>query len=1096
MKTENIQDIYELTPLQHGILFHSLYAPETAVYFVQLCYSLRGNLDAIAFERAWQAVVDRQTILRTAFYWEDLEKPLQVVNKNVTIVLQQYDWRGKTTEEQKLQLQDFLESDRVKGFDFSLAPLMRLFLIRCANDFYYFIWSKHHLILDGWSTALVLKEVVEIYQALEQGQEFPLVSKTDYKNYIKWLQKQDSSQTEVFWRQILSDFKTPTSLKSIECDRVSEREKKYESQSIKLSQKITEKLQAFARTHKLTLNTIVQGAWAILLGRYSGQEDIIFGVTVSGRPTDLFGAETMVGMFINTLPIRVKLNGERHLLSWLVELQNQQLVIRQYQHSSLVDIQSWSEVSKGLPLLESIFVFENYPIDEKLKIEQKSLEIQNISTFDRSNYPLTISVIPSVELEIAIAYDGERFESATINRVLGHFQTLLEQMSENSEVSLKDLIFLTTAEQHQLLIEWNDTKTEYPQNKCVHQLFEEQVEKTPDAIAVVFEEQQLTYKELNDRANRLAHHLQTLGVKPEMLVGICLKRSLEMVIGLLGILKAGGAYLPLDPEYPQERLAFVLSDAKANILLTQQALLDKLLHQKEKIVCIDTQWREISQQSDRNPNEQVEPDNLAYTIYTSGSTGKPKGVQILHKALVNFLNSMRLKPGLSEKDILLSVTTLSFDIAALEIYLPLIVGCRLALVSREVAIDAIALLRQLDDARATVMQATPATWRMLLESGWKGSEQLKILCGGEALNYKLANQLIETSAEVWNLYGPTETTIWSAIARVTTETLQHQQSIVSIGCPLANTQFYILDRHLQPVPIGVIGEMYIAGDGVARGYLNRAELTAEKLIPNPFSEKPGTRLYKTGDLARYRADGEIEYIGRIDHQIKLRGYRIELGEIEAALRQHRAVAAAVVLLREDIPGNPHLVAYVMLPTQKAIATELKQHLESKLPKYMMPSAFVVVDAFPLTPNGKIDRKALPAPDGERLVAQSEYLAPSTPTQEILALIWQEILGVERVGASDNFFELGGHSLLATRVVSQIRQTLKVELPLRSLFEKPTLADLAQEIETATKANLGLEGSTIHPISRTQEIPLSLPNRDCGLLPNSNPTIFFTINPPH
>jgi len=612
-----------------------------------------------------------------------------------------------------------------------------------------------------------------------------------------------------------------------------------------------------------------------------------------------------------------------------------------------------------------------------------------------------------------------------------------------------------------LLVNSNNTQTDDP-NQCIHQLVESQVKRTPDSIAISLENISLTYRELNNRANQLACYLQTLGVEADALVGICVERSLDMVIGLLGILKAGGAYVPLDPNYPQERLAFMMEDSQCKVLLSNSKQLTRLPDYQAKVVCLDNDWETIAQYSKENLESGVTPDNLAYTIYTSGSTGKPKGVQIIHQALVNFLTSMSQAPGLTQEDVLLAVTTISFDIAGLELYLPMIVGARVVLVTREVVSDAPQLIKVLEQSDATVMQATPATWRMLLAAGWQGDSTLKILCGGEAMSRELANQLLARSGSVWNMYGPTETTIWSAVYQV-----ESGDTAVPIGQPIANTKIHLVDpeqrqkdNQLKLVPVGEPGELLIGGVGLARGYLNQLELTEEKFIPDPFSNEPGARLYRTGDLARYLPDGTIECLGRIDHQVKIRGFRIELGEIESALYQHPGIQETVVTAVEEDLGEKRLVAYLLtdlnveripqsmdylIETQGLSLAHLRSFLKEKLPDYMMPSAFVLLDTLPLTPNLKVDRKALPAPNQAKLVLMEEFVPPRNPLEQQLVQIWIEVLKIKRVGIHDSFFELGGHSLLTAQLLSQIRKTFQVELPLLSLFEAPTIAKLAQEI---------------------------------------------------
>jgi len=1086
MKADNIQDIYELSPAQHGILFHSLYSPELGVYFVQLCCTLRGSLNPEAFECAWQQVVARHTILRTSFYWENLDKPLQVVNRQVNLPFEQQDWREMAVKEQQAQLETWLKRDRASGFNLAQAPLMRLTLIRIAEEAYQLIWSKHHLILDGWSTALVFKDVVQQYQALCQGQTLPLVSSRAYGDYIAWLQQQDLAKAEKFWRQTLGGIQAPTPLISRTGDLSGESKPDYQEQSIKLSAETTTALQSLARQHQLTLNTLVQGAWALLISRYSGESDVIYGNTVSGRPVDLVDAESMVGLFINTLPVRVTIDGEQSLIPWLQQLQTQLVEMRQYEYSPLVKVQGWSEIPRGIPLFETLVVFENYPVErarEKWTIE---LDIQNVRSIEATNYPLTAIAIPGVELGFILSYDRHRFDQDTIRRMLGHLQTLLQGMVAHPQTPLKALPLLTDAERTKLWGEWNQTQRDYPQHQCLGQLFEAQASKTPDAVAVVFADQQLTYRQLNQRANQLAHYLKTLGVKPEVLVGICIERSIEMVVGLLGILKAGGAYVPLDPAYPQERLAFMLADAQVSVLLTQENLIATLPNHQASVVCLDADWEGISEASHQPCPNQSTPDNLAYIIYTSGSTGKPKGVEITHRALVNFLTAMGQTLGLSQTDSLLSVTTLSFDIAALELYLPLILGAKVIILPRDSAANGIQLSQQLAQTQATVMQATPATWRLLLAAGWQQHSPLKILCGGEALSCELANQLLARDTDVWNLYGPTETTVWSAAYKVKS---QEGQGIVAIGRPIANTEFYVLDSHQQPVPIGVPGELYIGGVGLARGYWHRVELTTEKFVMIDLwgrEDAQPTRVYKTGDLVRYRANGILEYLGRIDEQVKVRGFRIELGEIETILTQHPAVAETAIALRQDERGNPSLVAYLVLqPEQTLTSSQVRHFLAQKLPSYMIPSALMVLDKLPLTPNGKINRRALPAPDWSQRHPEQTYIAPRTPFEEVIAGIWTQVLGVQPVGIEDNFFDLGGHSLSATQVISRLRNVFHLELPLRTLFESPTVASLADSIQALQESHVHLP--PLNPVSPEQPIPLSFAQERLWFLHQLEPT---------
>jgi len=1085
-----IETAFPLSPMQAGMLFHSLYAPEAGLYLEQIVLRIDGELDVELFENAWQRIVDHHPILRTSFGWQGTDSPLQTVHRQATLPFTPYDWRELAPAEQESRCESFLRADREPGFDFSTPPLMRLALVRLGLNSYRLIWTNHHALLDGWSQSLVLKQVFAVYRELVRGETPALEPSPAFRNYIDWLEAQDSTEAERFWKQTLKGFTAPTQLAIDKATAESRKEVvTHEQLGLQFSVEATRKLQDFARQNRMTMFTLVQGAWALLLGRYSGTDDVVYGATVSVRPHELPDIDSAAGLFINTIPVRARLGAEIDLLSWLRELQLDAVEAREHQHTSLADIQRWSEVSNGLPLFESILVFENYPSEADAgNLGDKAWAQQVQAILSRTNYPLTLLAFPGQQLQLTLVYGNERFESEAIRRMLSHLETMLAELVSDPSRKLRELPLLTTDERERLLVEWNRTEREYEKDQAVYQLFEKQAARTPETIAVEFEDQQLTYAELNARANQLARYLRGLGVGAESLVGICVERSLDMVVGLLGIMKAGGAYVPLDPAFPEERLAFMIEDAAVPVLLTQQKLAADLPAHQAKLVCLDSDWGLITNESaenlGRDPHTPVGGavrDSLAYLIYTSGSTGKPKGVEIVHRALTNFLCSVRSEPGLTAPDVLLSVTTLSFDIAALELYLPLIVGARLVIVSRDVAADGNQLKERLAETNATVVQATPATWRMLIDAGWQGSERLKVLCGGEALPRALANQLLERCGSLWNMYGPTETTIWSTLCRV-----ESGAEPVSIGRPLANTQVYLLDENLNPAPIGIAGELHIGGDGLARGYLNRPELTNEKFIPNPFSNDPASRLYKTGDLARYLPDGNIECLGRIDDQVKLRGFRIELGEIEAALQQHATVRESVVVAREDTPGDRRLVAYVVaFAGAKVGSKELRAFLREKLPEYMIPAVVMPLAELPLTPNGKVNRRALPAPDYDAQTHQS-YVSPRTPTEELLCGIWAEVLKVSRIGVNDNFFELGGHSLLATQVVSRVLATLSVQLPLRALFEAPTIAGIAKHVE-ALRGDESISGaSSIIPVSRNDLVPLSFGQQSFWFLDSLTP----------
>jgi amino acid adenylation domain-containing protein len=804
------------------------------------------------------------------------------------------------------------------------------------------------------------------------------------------------------------------------------------------------------------MTTLLSG-FEVFLHRLTGQDDVVVGIPAAGQAAS--GQYNLVGHCVNLLPLRSQLTPQQSFGDYLKSRRS--TVLDAYDHQqftfgSLVRKLAIPRDSSRIPLVPIIF-----NIDQALEVSKlpfAGLEIEffsNPRSFE--NFELFINATElQGKITLECQYNTNLFDAQTIQRRMAEFETLLSGIVANPEQTIATLPLLPATEQ-QLLAQWNQTQVAYPQDQCIHLWVEAQVARSPEAIAVVFENQQLTYQELDQRANQLAHYLQTLGVGPDVLVGICLERSLDMVVGVLSILKAGGAYVPLDPAYPQERLAFMLQDAQVAVLLTQERLKADLPASEVLLVCLDTDWASITASAVperlQPPMTGVTADNLAYIIYTSGSTGKPKGVQIQHRSAVNLLNSVRLQPGLTAQDVLLSVTTLSFDIAVSEVFLPLIVGAKLVLVSREVATDGTQLLKAMASAGATFMQPTPATWRLLLTAGWQGNSQMKLISTGEALPRDLANQLLPKGAELWNLYGPTETTIWSAGCKV-----EAGDAPIYIGRPIANTQFHILDRQLQPVPIGVPGELHIGGAGLSRGYLNRPELTAEKFIPNPFSPEPGARLYKTGDLARFLPDGQVECLGRIDYQVKVRGFRIELGEIEATLLQYPAVKETVVVVREDNPGEKILVGYFVAEAgadSLQVIPELRRFLKERLPDFMVPTIFMAMESIPLTPNGKVDRKALPQPDASRPELAANYAAPRTPIEQQIAEIWTQVLNLNRVGIYDNFFELGGYSLLGIQVVSRLRQALQVEILLSTLFELPTVADLADRVETLRWAAQGV-----------------------------------------
>ncbi|HEX6717998.1 MAG TPA: amino acid adenylation domain-containing protein [Pyrinomonadaceae bacterium] len=1041
MGTDNIESIYRLSPMQQGILYHTLYAPRSGAYIVQVGYVLDGPLNVPVLRSVWQKVLDRHPALRTFFVWERLNESVQVVRKHVELPWEHYDWQALSSSEQTLQLQAFLQEDRERGFDLNRAPLMRITLITEASDRYQFVLSFHHLLLDGWSLAVLMKEVLVCYKAICSGVDVSLTAVRPYEDYIKWLRQQDLSLAERYWRKTLKGFISPTPLGVDRTQQNSaDQADAYAEQSIRLSIGTIRELEALAQREHLTLNTLVQGGWALVLRCYSGENDVLFGTTVSGRPVDLEGVEAMVGLFINTLPVRIQMPPTARLLDWLRELQAQQVEARQYEYSPLVEIHGWSEVPRGQPLFESIVVFENYPQGESLNDEDGGLRFSNAHSIERTNYPLNLVIAPGTPWFVKISYNCRRFDAATVNRMLGHFQTALERMVADPDQHLSELSLLTATERHEVLDHWNDT-SEYFDDVSILQALESQAERRPDALAVVFEDQQLTYSELNRRSNQLARHLRALGVRPEILVGLCIERSVEMIIALFGILKAGGAYVPLDPTYPEARLAFMMADAQVSVLVTSSQSATALPKTSVSTVCLDTDWAEsIVNESADNLSSSATADNLAYVIYTSGSTGQPKGTMIKHGGLSNMTAALTSVFDLRPDSNVLQFSSLSFDASVLEIFGTIRAGARLHLLSQDDLLPGSMLTRLLRDQAITCIVIPPSILAQLPAEPLPELET--IIVAGEACPVDLVSRWA-SGRRFFNAYGPTEGTVCATLTTCSEDTAQ-----ISIGRPIANTQIYLLSTDLHPMPIGVAGEMYIGGIGLARGYLNRPALTAKQFIPDSFSKKPGARLYSTGDLARYLPDGNLDYLGRVDHQVKVRGYRIELGEIEAVLSQHPAVRQSAVLAKTDANGNNRLVAYVVSKSAPVPTADLRAFLKEHLPVYMVPAIFVWAEGLPLTPNGKVDHRALPPPDELRSESTEPFVAPRTVAEHTIVAIWTDVLAVNKVGAHDNFFDLGGHSLLLVQLKSKLEEAFHRDVSLVDMTRYPTVSALAKYLSGA------------------------------------------------
>jgi amino acid adenylation domain-containing protein len=1041
-RAEAPSDQYGLSPLQEGMLFHHLLGEHSGVDIQQIVIDLNEPLDVAAMQRAWQQAVDRHAVLRTSFLSEGLAEPLQRVHQAVRISVERHDPGGADS---------YLQTDRRRGFDLREAPLMRLALFHFGGERYRMVWSFHHILMDGRGYRIVLPEVFRFYDALCRGEALVLPDPQPFRDYVEWIRSQDLSAGTEFWKGKLKGFTAPTPLL---VDRSADPNKQdsFGEADLQLPLETSGRLRAFARSEGLTLNTLIQGAWALLLSRYSGEEDVVFGATKTTRRSTVPGAESIVGLFLATIPVRSRVAPDRPVRDWLKELRAEWVSLRDYEHTPLVAIRKASDVAGGAPLFETLVVFENQRLDNALRDQIGEFPRRVFQMLGQTNYALALAAYDDPEILLNLGYDSRRFGEQTIRRMLGHVRTLLEGMVAHPEGRVADVPLVTEGEREQLLSGRNDSKAEYPRHLCLHEWFEAQVDRTPDNVAVVFEDSSLTYRELNARANQLAHYLRRLGVGAETLVGLRTERSLEMVVGLIGILKAGGAYLPVDTVYPKDRVAFMLDDAEVRVLLTQEPLLASLAESRVRVVCLDTEWESIAQESTDNLPSTAGPDSLAYVIYTSGSTGKPKGCLVTHYNVVRLMQATDCWFHFHDVDVWTLFHSHAFDFSVWEIWGALLYGGRLVVVPYWVSRSPQLFHQLLHEQRVTVLNQTPSAFRQLIQADEAaGDADLAlrlVIFGGEALELESLRPWFERHGDrrpqLVNMYGITETTVHVTCRPLSFEDVQKGRGSV-IGGPIPDVRLYILDAQLQPAPIGVPGEICVGGAGVARGYLNRSELTRERFIDDPFSTQSGARLYRSGDLARRLANGDVEYLGRIDQQVKIRGFRVELGEIEAALRQHPAVKQAVVVAREGTPGDKRLAAY-LVPSGDAVLDrgELRALLKQTLPNYMIPADYVVIAAIPISPNGKIDRNALPRPVRSQELNQPEdsFCAPRTPMEERLAEMWRELLKLDRIGTRDNFFELGGNSLLAVQLAVRTRSTFGVELRLARFFDSPTIESLA------------------------------------------------------
>ena len=1080
---------------QQRLWFLDQLIPGNAIYNVPIVIRLTGSLKLAALEQTFNEIVRRHETLRTTFIVLD-GQPLQAIPAescanapSLTIPLCVLDLQELPADKQEVKAKSIITAEIEHPFDLSSGPLLRVILLILSETEHILLLNMHHIICDDWSMGVLIRELGMLYAAFAQNQPSPLLELplqyADFAHWQReWLQGEVLQTQLAYWREQLNGI----SILHLPTDKPRPAIQSYRgaTQFLELPKKLIDALEKLSQQEGVTLFMTLLATFQTLLSRYTHQEDIAVGSPIANRSHSEI--EGIIGFFVNSLVLHSNLSGNptfRELLGRVREV-----TLGAYSHQDLPFEKLVEELhpERNLshhPLFQVVFGFQNAPMSA---LELPGL-VPNFMNIDlkKTRFDLELHLWKCSEdfrslwggnweysegLRGVMVYNTDLFERATINQMLEHFKTLLSAIVANPEQRITNLLLLSEVELHQVLVEWNNTQADYPQDKCIHQLFENKVQQYPDSIAVNFANKQLTYQELNTCSNKLAHHLQKIGVGSEVLVGICISQSIEMIIGLLGILKAGGAYVPLDPSYPEERLNFMLEDAQVSVLLTQENLLKHFEGFSNPIISIDKDWKTITQENKDNLKSDLNSDNLAYIIYTSGSTGKPKGVAVPHKAvnrLVCNTNYIKLSPS----DKIAQASNTSFDAATFEIWGALLNGAQLVGISKDVTISPHELALQLREKGINVLFLTTALFQQIVRDVPQAFATLKyFLFGGETVDTRWIKKILQSGApkHLIHVYGPTENTTFSSYYCV--EELPSATSL-PIGIPITNTQIYILDPHLQPVPIGVTGELYMGGEGLAREYLNCTELTAEHFITHPFSNKPKTRLYKTGDLARYLPDGNIEFLGRIDNQVKIRGFRIELSEIEAVLSQHPAVKETIVIAGEDVPDDKYLVAYIV-PKQEQIPMEdvqsfaslLRQFLKEKLPEYMVPRAYMVLESLSLTANGKVDRHALPIP--ETITFHNlDYVAPRSQVEELLAQIWAKVLGKEQVGVHDNFFELGGHSLLATQLTSRIRDTFQIDLPVRNLFEAPTVEQLAKYIDTMYWTAKGMNNTKTTGIQREE-----------------------------
>jgi amino acid adenylation domain-containing protein len=1073
---------FPTTFAQQRLWFLEQLQPGGTSYLIPWFLRVTGEVNVEALKRSLNQVIERHEILRTTFSGKD-GMPVQVVHSVLAVDLPVRDISACPSPVREAE--NLAREEARKPLDLESGPLVRAQLLRLSAEDHVLLLTVHHIIFDGGSRRTLVRELRAFYEANCGGKlaQLPL-PKLQYPDYAVWQRKHCQGATFekhlAYWLKQLRG--SPASLE-LPTDHARPAVESFNGAKlpIAISKDLADRVRSFSRSQGVTVFMTLLAAFQTLLSRLSNQDDIVVGTPIANR--NRAELEDMIGFFANTLALRTRFGEGASFQDVLAQVKD--TTLGAYDHQDLPfeklveEIQPERNLGQN-PLFQVLFSLQNVgrPDFELPGLKLRFMDLsETAAKFDISVF---LSESPD-GMGGRFEYNTDLFDRETIERMGVRYRQLLETVVARPEIRVSDIPLVSEHERRQVLTEWNATESDYPRDRCLHQLIEEQAARTPRAIAVRMGEDEISYGSLNERANQLAWALRKRGAGPGQRVGICVERSIPMMVGLVGIMKSGAAYVPLDPAYPAERIKQILEDGQPAVLITQESLAATLPHTDAQLLLVDSDWPEIAKESTAPPTNTATPEDLVYVIFTSGSTGKPKGVEIRHRNVVNLLTFMAAELQMGPRDVFPALASFAFDMSIPELYVGLISGGQVVVADRYMAGDGEALSKLLLETGATIIHATPTTWSLLLQAGFTG-KGLKRAIGAEAVPQNLCDRLLEADPSLYEFYGPTETTVWSTFHR-----FQGKGEPVTVGRPLANTQVYLLDKRLQPVPVGVTGEIYISGDGVARGYLNRADLSQEKFLPDPFSSRPGAVMYKTGDLGRFLRDGRIDFLGRADHQIKLRGYRIELGDIESALNQHPSVRECVVSAREDVPGSQRLVAYVIpVADQTVNEAELRAWLKQRLPEYMVPAAVVELKAFPLTPNGKVDRSALPRPEYRAPGLETGFHGARTTTEEILCTIWSDVLKLSHIGVNDNFFELGGHSLLATQVVARIREVFQIELPLRALFEAPTIADLAEKIAAVQAAAYGFEVPPLKPVGRNQALPLSFAQQRLWFLDKLEP----------